>query len=206
MTERPALTDQLDRAPGMTVLRPARRDCPQWPGLSRTAASSSGALDAPAAVPGELGPGTVLTTGLAREALAPEFLVAAAVDTDVTCASADRGIPFHPGAGTHIEASTAWRAGGAAERTSTRRATISTRAPTPSASARTAVKQPRPGSGPRHIASVPAVSRCPARTNSSRPSPATSATPVRDVTNRPGCIVTSPYGLTSTSVVRALLL
>ncbi|MFF0095185.1 hypothetical protein ACFYSF_35355 [Streptomyces canus] len=32
------------------------------------------------------------------------------------------------------------------------------------------------------------------------------AAAVRDVTNRPGCIVTSPYGLTSTSVVRALLL
>ncbi|MFF7550200.1 hypothetical protein ACFZCU_42245 [Streptomyces canus] len=150
MTERPALTDKPDRAPVMTVLRSA--GATGLPAVARAlpdggitcpeiTVTTSGALDAPAAAPGELGPevaigpGTVLITKQVREALAAgaECLVAAAVDTDVSCGSADSGTPFHPGAGTPTEASTAWRAGVAAELTSTRRAPIATRAPSPSA-------------------------------------------------------------------------
>jgi 2-dehydro-3-deoxyphosphogluconate aldolase/(4S)-4-hydroxy-2-oxoglutarate aldolase len=84
--------------------------------------TTSGALDALAAIRDELGPevavgaGTVITTGQAREALAAgaEFLVAPAVDADVIRDAAGRGIPCYPGAWTPTEVSTAWRAGAAA--------------------------------------------------------------------------------------------
>jgi 2-dehydro-3-deoxyphosphogluconate aldolase/(4S)-4-hydroxy-2-oxoglutarate aldolase len=84
--------------------------------------TTSGALDALAALREELGPevavgaGTVVTSGEARDALAAgaEFLVAPVVDTDVIRDAADRGIPCYPGAWTPTEVSTAWRAGAAA--------------------------------------------------------------------------------------------
>lgn len=84
--------------------------------------TTSGALDALAAIRDELGPevavgaGTVITTEQAREALAAgaEFLVSPAVDTDVIRCTAQRNIPFYPGAWTPTEVSTAWRAGAAA--------------------------------------------------------------------------------------------
>ena len=115
----------------MAILRSA--DASGLPAVARALASggvtclevtltTSGALDALAAIRDELGPevavgaGTVITTGQVREALAAgaEFLVAPAVDTDVIRCSTERSIPFYPGAWTPTEVSTAWRAGAAA--------------------------------------------------------------------------------------------
>jgi 2-dehydro-3-deoxyphosphogluconate aldolase/(4S)-4-hydroxy-2-oxoglutarate aldolase len=115
----------------MAILRSA--DASGLPAVARALASggvtclevtltTSGALDALAAIRDELGPevavgaGTVITTGQVREALAAgaEFLVAPAVDTDVIRCSIERSIPFYPGAWTPTEVSTAWRAGATA--------------------------------------------------------------------------------------------
>ncbi|MDX2822013.1 bifunctional 4-hydroxy-2-oxoglutarate aldolase/2-dehydro-3-deoxy-phosphogluconate aldolase [Streptomyces ipomoeae] len=131
MTERPALTPQLDRTRVMAILRSA--DATGLPAVARALAdggvtcleitlTTSGALDALAAIRDELGPevavgaGTVITTDEARDALAAgaEFLVAPVVDTEVIRAAAARGIPCYPGAWTPTEVSTAWRAGAAA--------------------------------------------------------------------------------------------
>lgn len=131
MTERPTLTPQLARTRVMAILRSA--DATGLPAVARALVAggitcleitltTSGALDALAAVRDGLGPevavgaGTVITTGDARDALAAgaEFLVAPAVDTEVIRGSADRGIPFYPGAWTPTEVSSAWRAGAAA--------------------------------------------------------------------------------------------
>lgn len=131
MTKRPALTPQLDRTRVMAILR--SDDATALPAVARALAdggitclevtlTTSGALEALAAIRDELGDGvavgagTVITTGDARDALAAgaEFLVAPVVDTDVIRDAADRGIPFYPGAWTPTEVSTAWRAGAAA--------------------------------------------------------------------------------------------
>ena len=104
----------------MAILRSA--DASGLPAVARALASggvtclevtltTSGALDALAAIRDELGPevavgaGTVITTGQVREALAAgaEFLVAPAVDTDVIRCSTERSIPFYPGAWTPTE-------------------------------------------------------------------------------------------------------
>ncbi|MFF8971815.1 bifunctional 4-hydroxy-2-oxoglutarate aldolase/2-dehydro-3-deoxy-phosphogluconate aldolase [Streptomyces sp. NPDC014995] len=131
MTERPALTPQLDRTRVMAILRSA--DASGLPAVARALAeggitcleitlTTSGALDALAAIRDELGPGvavgagTVITTRDARNALAAGagFLVAPVVDTEVIRGAADGGIPCYPGAWTPTEVSTAWRAGAAA--------------------------------------------------------------------------------------------
>lgn len=131
MTERPALTPQLARTRVMAILRSA--DATGLPAVARALAAggitclevtltTSGALDALAAIRDELGPevavgvGTVVTIEQAGEALkaGAAFLVAPAVDTDVIRASADRGVPCYPGAWTPTEVSTAWRAGATA--------------------------------------------------------------------------------------------
>ncbi|TPQ22169.1 bifunctional 4-hydroxy-2-oxoglutarate aldolase/2-dehydro-3-deoxy-phosphogluconate aldolase [Streptomyces sporangiiformans] len=131
MTERPALTPQLDSTRVMAILRSA--DASGLSAVARALAdggitclevtlTTSGALDALAAIRDELGTevavgvGTVITTGHARDALAAgaEFLVAPVVDTEVIRGAADRGTPCYPGAWTPTEVSTAWRAGAAA--------------------------------------------------------------------------------------------
>ncbi|WP_338895057.1 bifunctional 4-hydroxy-2-oxoglutarate aldolase/2-dehydro-3-deoxy-phosphogluconate aldolase [Streptomyces sp. TG1A-60] len=131
MTERPALTPQLGRTRVMAILRSA--DATGLPAVARALAdggitclevtlTTSGALQALAAIRDELGPevavgaGTVITTGHARDSLAAgaEFLVAPVVDTEVIRGAADSGIPCYPGAWTPTEVSTAWRAGAAA--------------------------------------------------------------------------------------------
>ncbi|MEU1183648.1 bifunctional 4-hydroxy-2-oxoglutarate aldolase/2-dehydro-3-deoxy-phosphogluconate aldolase [Streptomyces sp. NPDC005820] len=131
MTERPALTPQLDRTRVMAILRSA--DASGLPAVARALASAgvtclevtlttAGALDALAAIRAELGPdvavgaGTVVTEDEARDALAAgaEFLVAPVVDTAVVRYAADRGVACYPGAWTPTEVSEAWRAGAAA--------------------------------------------------------------------------------------------
>ncbi|WP_425246785.1 bifunctional 4-hydroxy-2-oxoglutarate aldolase/2-dehydro-3-deoxy-phosphogluconate aldolase [Streptomyces sp. NEAU-NA10] len=131
MTERPELTRQLARTRVMAILRSA--DATGLPAVAQALAdggitclevtlTTSGALEALAAIRDRLGPevavgaGTVITSGDARDALAAgaEFLVAPVVDTDVIRDAADRGIPCYPGAWTPTEVSTAWRAGAAA--------------------------------------------------------------------------------------------
>ncbi|MEU2283684.1 bifunctional 4-hydroxy-2-oxoglutarate aldolase/2-dehydro-3-deoxy-phosphogluconate aldolase [Streptomyces sp. NPDC013178] len=131
MTERPELTWQLTRTRVMAILRSA--DATGLPAVAQALAdggitclevtlTTSGALEALAAIRDRLGPevavgaGTVITSGDARDALAAgaEFLVAPVVDTDVIRDAADRGIPCYPGAWTPTEVSTAWRAGAAA--------------------------------------------------------------------------------------------
>ncbi|MPY64205.1 bifunctional 4-hydroxy-2-oxoglutarate aldolase/2-dehydro-3-deoxy-phosphogluconate aldolase [Streptomyces spongiae] len=131
MTERPALTPQLDRTRVMAILRSA--DATGLAAVARALAdggvtclevtlTTSGALDALAAIREELGSeaavgaGTVITTGDARDALAAgaEFLVSPVVDTDVIRGAADSGIPCYPGAWTATEVCAAWRAGAAA--------------------------------------------------------------------------------------------
>ncbi|MEU6224902.1 bifunctional 4-hydroxy-2-oxoglutarate aldolase/2-dehydro-3-deoxy-phosphogluconate aldolase [Streptomyces sp. NPDC047042] len=131
MTERPALTPQLDRTRVMAILRSA--DASGLPAVARALASAgvtclevtlttAGALDALAAIRAELGPdvavgaGTVVTEDEARDALAAgaQFLVAPVVDTAVVRYAADRGVACYPGAWTPTEVSQAWRAGAAA--------------------------------------------------------------------------------------------
>ncbi|TLS48142.1 bifunctional 4-hydroxy-2-oxoglutarate aldolase/2-dehydro-3-deoxy-phosphogluconate aldolase [Streptomyces montanus] len=131
MTERPALTPQLGGTRVMAILRSA--DGSGLPAAARALAAggitclevtltTSGALDAMAAIQEDLGPevavgaGTVITTGQAQDALAAgaRFLVAPVVDVDVIRGAAERGVPCYPGAWTPTEVSTAWQAGAAA--------------------------------------------------------------------------------------------